>query len=442
MTSLSVPMARSVSSPLVLAHGVLLTCYLIFSFVGTSPFGSFGTLADRLAGDSVNRTIVIAMLMLALPILWHCREDAAACVRGNRLLVAVLAICVASVLWSEFPGLTIRRALLFILLTISAVAIAAGPIGIRGIHRVLFIVLTGIVVVNLLAAAVWPAVAFDDIGLKGMHIQKNVAGNVAMIAVVVAVTWAWGARTGLARFIGLVAIAMSVLFLVLTRSKTSIGLTAMGLAAGFVVLLVLRLRERAALGIMAIGLAGLAGVLGLLAVLDFNAVEALETIGGDATVTGRDELWAFAWKSANLRPWLGYGYGAFWDVGEAFDPLVKLEPGTWLGDVEKGIINQAHNGYLELWLHIGWPATVLAVISVVLAIKTAGRRATHAVPETGSGPAFAAAGLLLLMYLFHNLTEATLFIRGTPFCNIATLLMLLAARPELSAPLASIPRPS
>ena len=109
--------------------------------------------------------------------------------------------------------------------------------------------------------------------------------------------------------------ALSLFFLLITLSKTSIGLTVLALAVGGLFWLVQRLGFRFALVALA-GLAALlAGFVGLVAVSDFDLQRILGAFVADTSFTGRDELWGFAWRSALERPWLGHGYGAFWDVG-------------------------------------------------------------------------------------------------------------------------------
>ena len=163
--------------------------------------------------------------------------------------------------------------------------------------------------------------------------------------------------------------------------------------------------------LLALGFAGFAAS-------GFDTDKALDLLIGDSSFTGRDELWAFARHEIGKRPWLGHGYGAFWDVGLANDPIGKLEPGSWLGDTEVGVINQAHNGYLDLALNVGVPATVLAGLSIFAAMlrEIAGAHASLADGRTRA--AHGAFAALLFAYLLHNTTEATLFLRGAPFWNL------------------------
>ena len=213
-------------------------------------------------------------------------------------------------------------------------------------------------------------------------------------------------------------------FLVITRSKTSIGLLVLTLGVGYVFQLAARLGPR--FGLLAFGglAIALAGLLGVVLFNDFVWSDILASLVSDPTFTGRDQLWAFCLRESLKRMWLGHGYGAFWDVGAFNDPLAKLETGTWIGDVEVGIINEAHNGYLELWLFIGLPAMLLAtwqVFSSISAMTGAAMRTS----SRGAATALAMMAMILLSHLLHNLTEATLFMRNNPFSNTAELFMLV-----------------
>lgn len=68
-------------------------------------------------------------------------------------------------------------------------------------------------------------------------------------------------------------------------------------------------------------------------------------IGKDATLTGRTELWPLVIDKIWKHPWLGYGYGGFWQGwnGESAD--------IWLAAAWTP--NHPHNGYLALCLDLG-----------------------------------------------------------------------------------------
>jgi len=405
----------------------LLIAYIAYAFVGAHPFAET-SVNERMEGSVVDRVAVLGMCALSMFVVWGHRRAALGILRGNLGFAAVMALCLASVAWSDYPDLTLRRGLLFFFLSLTALAIAAGVPDIRRLHTILFASLSFVILLNLIAVVATPSIAMTDIGARGLYTQKNVAGYVAMLTLVCGATWVCGAERGRGRFFGALALAPTFALLILSRSKTSIGLAALALLVGAMFVIADKLGRRFALLVIAAALLVLTVALGLFAASGFDIGGALDATIGDSSFSGRDELWSFALRNVRERPWLGHGYGAFWDVGAVNDPLAKLGPGTWLGDVEVGTINQAHNGYLELCLHIGLPATILSTATVLYAAFKAGGRALARTAAKAERAAFAAIAAILWLYLLHNLTEATLFMRGSPFASLAAVALFEVAR--------------
>jgi O-antigen ligase len=95
--------------------------------------------------------------------------------------------------------------------------------------------------------------------------------------------------------------------------------------------------------------------------------------------------------------------------------------------VDVGVINQAHDGYLELFLHVGLPMTFAAVLGFAAALfRIAGRAVTGR--SAGVQAAYAMMAMLLFLNLLHNFTEASLLMRGAPFCSVVLLMCFVGAR--------------
>ena len=88
-----------------------------------------------------------------------------------------------------------------------------------------------------------------------------------------------------------------------------------------------------------------------------DAVGALLT---DATFTGRSEIWQFALDNIFVRPWRGWGIGAFWMTERTM--YAGSEELTWVNTA-----NHSHNAYLDTALIGGFPFLVLTVVAFVLA---------------------------------------------------------------------------
>jgi len=80
----------------------------------------------------------------------------------------------------------------------------------------------------------------------------------------------------------------------------------------------------------------------------------LPTLGRDSTLTGRSALWQQLLRMSSERPFFGVGFESFW-LGPRLDKMWSLfsfHP------------NEAHNGYLEILLNLGW--TGVALLAVIL----------------------------------------------------------------------------
>ncbi len=420
------PARPAASRPLERATSVLFIGFLLLTFIGTHPL-QVGSVDQRADGSILDRVVVFSLFGLALSVVWMARDVALRTLRRNAGLVLIVGFCIASIAWSNFPALTLRRSVLFFLLTAISFAIAAGATDLRRLHTQLFATLAVVVFVNILATVALPGMAITPIGVKGVYTQKNVAGIVALITLVTGATWLVGA--GRRRVvIGLLVMAATFGFLIVTKSRTSLNLAVLGVGA--VAFVALAERFGAAF-LMAAGFVGalvLAAALVWLGLHDFDVPTAVAAVIGDTSYSGREELWAFARRDAEKRFWLGYGYGAYWDVGLANDPLLRAEAGTWIASVDTGVINQAHHGYLELWLHIGLPMTIFAALFVVQRALVGGFRALFGAGSRESRIFLGALATLLCIFLLHNLTEASLFMRGEIFSNFAVFAMLLLSR--------------
>jgi O-antigen ligase len=98
----------------------------------------------------------------------------------------------------------------------------------------------------------------------------------------------------------------------------------------------------------------------------------VESLGRDSTLTGRTDMWRMILALVD-NPWLGAGFESFW-IGGRLEKMARI----YATDP-----NQAHNGYIEVYVNLGWVG--VAVLAGVLV--TGYRHAVAAVRrqvETGS----------------------------------------------------------
>ena len=137
--------------------------------------------------------------------------------------------------------------------------------------------------------------------------------------------------------------------------------------------------------------------------IDLNAMVA-ESVGKDPTLTGRTVIWN-AVLSTHINPLLGAGYESFW-MGKRLEHVWRLTgPG----------INEAHNGYLEVYLNLG----IIGVLLMAGFLASSFRKICTRIEVDRT---FGALSLgLWTIVPFYNVSEAAL--RG----QLLFLVFLLAA---------------
>lgn len=114
------------------------------------------------------------------------------------------------------------------------------------------------------------------------------------------------------------------------------------------------------------------------------------TVGKDPTLTDRTKIWAFL-LNMHTNPLVGTGYESFW-LGPRLEWFWKMSG--------LGVLNEAHNGYLEVYLNLGIIGLLLICAFVIASYRNISRQFA-----TDSDLASLNLALWVIM-LFYNITEA------------------------------------
>lgn len=162
-----------------------------------------------------------------------------------------------------------------------------------------------------------------------------------------------------------------------------------------------------------------------LAVLATAAVmftQILAAFGRDDTFSGRTSLWEGATAVAEAHhPILGAGYRAFWTV--AGSDGVRDYVQSWVK-----LPSHGHNGYLDIWLELGYAGLVLFAI---FALVTIWRLTSRLLREPGE-PAWAALAIFFFVFLLNNISVTVAF-KHTDIAWIFAVLACLYTRGCVSA---------
>jgi O-antigen ligase len=329
--------------------------------------------------------------------LWRDRAQALATARAAPLLMALFALAAASALWSIDSGATLRRAV-WLALTMSFSLYLAWRCQWRQLLEVIgaaFVVLiVGSLALGLFAPSVGRMTAEHPGAWSGLWTHKNTLGGVMALGVAVCAAAAVAAPAR--RMLWCAAALGAFALALLSTSKSALLASFVGLGVIGFCALVRRGPLHAVVAVSGVLVVAIISV-GILTLAPDLVVSAL---GRDLTLTGRTDIWDAAAPAIAARPWLGYGYYAFW--------LADDGPAYWVRQAVRWDVASAHSSWLEIALGLGRIGVALFALQLAATLWR-GARATMR-PDAGLwAPAFLGAFALYTVSESHALEANNLF---------------------------------
>ncbi len=397
----------AIDRAITVAGQVLLVVAVLFFAVGLNPLSSDD--GESAGGDMARQLVFLALAGASVPlVLLRWRSALALAPRCWMLFLVHLALA-ATVLWSAYPGVSLRRLIVMLIVLFVAFAIAATLRSPRQYILPLAAAFAMALIGDYAVTVASPGRAFSDIGLAGFHSSKNNAGAFAMLAAIVFAGALIAVRRPLAFWGLVVLLLLDLVFLALTLSKTSLGLTL--LCIGGIMPLYVACRTSGAMALL--GMAGFVCLVGLIVVVTgafgLTGADWAEIVTGDPTLTERDQIWSAMVRHMQGHLWLGYGFGAQWSMLPVYHPLWGYA-GFWTGNDENlAILRQSHNGYIDIMISGGiFLATVVALFFLKIGadiIASTFKRSGDRWDVAGS----AIFATYVVAFLFSNMLETSLF---------------------------------
>jgi O-antigen ligase len=306
-------------------------------------------------------------------------------VMSNPLVLSLNVLAVLSVLWSEAPGSSVSRNVALAMTTAFAIYFAA-RFSLSQQLRILLWTVVIVVVASVIIVLVAPQSGLAGPSWLGVFRQKNSFGHFMALGFLVVLTIpATSQRSRTYKTIALIILMILTFF---SDSMSAILLNLIILCL-FGVYRMLRGSVVALLATLAATLVPLLVVISLLSQVDTDAV--LISLGRDPTLTGRTDVWANLEHAIDYRPWLGYGYGGFWNqwggtYGTFWSPRDRWTPGS------------GHNSYIDVRVDLGIVGLILFIVIAVDAYLRAVYYARHT---------RTAEGLLPILYITFFLISGT-----------------------------------
>ena len=377
------------------------------------------TAAERamsaLEGSPLDRGLYIVLELAALIVVISRRRRVGPLLRRNWPIGLFFFYAALSMAWSDFPLVTLKHwskglgDILMVLIVLTEPGSVADTIK-RLVTRLGFV----LVPLSLLFIRYYPSVGRTfslggDLEPIGVTTQKNMLGELCSV-VGLGLLWCFrntyndrkdpNRRQRLIAF-GVV-LAIIVWLLWMCDSMTSIGALSM---ASLVMFLSKRPTFRRRHAYVHLLIAG-ALTCTMYALFFQSSSGLIQSLGRDPSLTGRTDIWTRVLAVPSNRL-IGVGYESFW-VGPRLQFVWDAFPGL--------LLNEAHSGYVEILLTLGWVGEVLLGIVIGVGYRNV-ISAYRRDPAIGS---FRIAWFLAT--LITAFTEAAFRVMGLPW-----IVLLLAA---------------
>ena len=376
------------------------------------------TKLDVAEGDLVLQLLFAVVYVITSMLITRRWRIAVRAIMKEKLLLAIVGIALASAIWSDVPTLTIRRGIAAIGTSLFGVYLAT-RYSLKEQLRLLAWTLGIATLLSLVFALALPSYGVHQADFfagawRGIYVHKNALGRMICLSILVFLLLSiWGEKS---RWFAWAGFGLSAIILLKSTSATPL-FSFLSVLALLPLYSVLQWRHPLALFIFTMGVTLTASITLLLTI---SAETILGAYGRDLTFTGRTELWFALIEWIQKRPWLGYGYSAFW--------LGKNGEVQNLSNAIGWTPAYAHNGYLQLLLDLGLLGTGVIVLGFLLSFS-------RALIWARSNPT--AEGIFPLVYftflLPYNVTDSIILQQNNIFWVLyvsTTISMFVQLKPD------------
>jgi exopolysaccharide production protein ExoQ len=362
-------------------------------------FGSENA-ASGSEGNPINTVIFAAFIIAAVIVLQKRSVDWGVFIRQNRALCLIYFYLALSAFWSDMPFISLKRVVKDFGCVLVALVFLSQADPAAAVRMVFVRVSYLLFPLSIICIKYFPEIgrSYTRAGepmYTGLTTQKNSLGEVVFVFSLI-VLWDLyeiykeearkGKKTQLLIRIGM--LLMGLFLLKTCDSQTSLLCLVLGGAIFFGSLRLVRMRQGKQILMIC-----LAVIICLLA-LDktFGLTDMIiRAMGRNPTLTGRTDIWRIVLEQ-QTDPIIGNGFYSFWDSDKG-----KAVMNSFMK------INEAHNGYLEMYLDGG----IIGDVLLGLLLLAAGKRVIN---NLFSAAPFGKVGLIFwFLPIIYNWSETSYF---------------------------------
>jgi|RhiMetdeSRZDD1v2_1073273.scaffolds.fasta_scaffold90000_3 exopolysaccharide production protein ExoQ len=311
---------------------------------------SWGVANDYQDGSPIDRMVFFLLLAAALYVLWKRHISWAQVLRNNVWIALFLLYCVVSTLWSDFPFVAFKRWIKILGHPLMSLLIFSEHEPVLAIKTVIKRCAYVLIPISVLYIKYYPHLGRGFDQWTGEAVNFGVTTNKNALGILCVVFGLFFFCDLLSLFgkksqhrnimeKSIVIIFLYMILWLLQMNKSATALIALIISIFVVVALGFPFIKKNLEICICIGIA-----IFFILQITFNITEiAILSLGKNLTLTDRTEVWAAVLKM-NIDPLIGTGFESFW-LGKRLETLWAE---YWWQP------NQAHNGYLEVYINLGY----------------------------------------------------------------------------------------
>jgi exopolysaccharide production protein ExoQ len=302
-------------------------------------------------GTPIDAFVYLILIALAVYVLNRRQINLAEVFRDNGWLIAFLLYCFVAIFWSDIAFTAFKRWIKVIGHPVMILVVFTEPDPAEALKRLIQRAAYILLPFSILVIKYFDSIGrhYDEFtGLasnRGLNYNKNGLGAVCMVMGYFffwQLLQVWRLKRGKSRRDKLILLGGLLLMVGYLLRKAHSMTPTLSLLIGITVMLAVGLRfvQKRTIGVYI----ALAAITLIVAELSFGIYEwVVELTGHESTIEGRENLWGEL-LAFHTNPLFGVGYESFWS-GDRLQQLWQAH--AWHP-------TEAHNGYLETYLNLGW----------------------------------------------------------------------------------------
>ena len=341
----------SIHRPLVERLELVVTVFWLLYFMDAN-------VPPPIPGSIVNS---LSYPFMAIALALHWKQIAYVATRNISLLIFV-SMALLSLVWSADLSTTmdINRGLIR---TFIFGAYFAARYSLKEQMKILAWVIGIAAILSLLVCVGIPSYGIGEDGWQGIFPYKNFMGRSMVLGAILFLIMTFNKNRQ--SWINWLGFSLTILLAVLSQSSTSILLLLLLLSQMPLYRLI---KQQYKLRVILLSLVCiLIGAVFMVIVANQETI-LVDVLGEGVTFNGRTPIWSLIIETVSQdRPWLGYGYGAFWTS----DAGVHVILNTWASDLVIPESFNAHSVYMEIFANLGLLGLILyGIVFIIVFLKS------------------------------------------------------------------------